>query len=483
MEIENKMDYQTLKSSRRDVKKIFFYRICGTGMGGAACLLKERGYDVEGGDNLFNPPMSDYLISTGIRCHKLDEIDRDYLNDFDLIIVGNVVPAKSKDSELIESLDVPFTSFPMALGALILDDMNVVGISGTHGKTTTTFFMVQVFEKLGYGPGYLIGGVIDGRPSTKLGTGDYFFIEADEYDSAYFDKVSKFRMYSIDHLILTSLEFDHGDIFRNLEEIKDQFRALIPAVTSSYLFNGDYQASKELMDEFKNHSLEKSWKIYGEKSEIGLQIISADRNGTNFSLRLDGKICAFQTNLLGLHNILNLSSVIIFAYNSNIEVERITEAVKSLEMVKRRQEERGKYKGALVIDDFAHHPRAVKYTIDGIKQKYPEKKIVAVMCPESATARSSIFQDEFVESLENADVIILVSPSVSTSIKGAKDIDCKKMIKLLVKKGKIAIESDSLDQLFDSLDKFADQETLFLVLGNSTCNGLWGERFVAQIEA
>ena len=219
MNLTNKLDYSDLKKIQKDIKRVFFYRVCGTGMGAAACLLKEKGYEVEGGDTNFYPPMSTYLESTGIPLHKLEKIDQEFLKSFDLIVVGNVVPNGSPDARLIEELGVNFSSFPTAIGALVLSDVNVIGIAGTHGKTTTTYFATQIFENLKADPGYLIGGVMVGRPSSKLGNGKYFFIESDEYDSAYFEKISKFRSYAIDNLILTSLEYDHADIFASVEAI------------------------------------------------------------------------------------------------------------------------------------------------------------------------------------------------------------------------------------------------------------------------
>ena len=182
MKHSNYLDKEQLLLKKQSIKKIFFYRICGTGMGAAAILLKEAGYIVEGGDTQFKPPMSDYLKSTQIPLIDLLDVDSEYLRGFDLIVVGNVVSKKSPDAQLIESLGVNFCSFPASLGAFILKERKVVGISGTHGKTTTTYLMSQVFKNLGFNPGYFIGGVLNEGPCANLGNSDYFFIESDEYD-------------------------------------------------------------------------------------------------------------------------------------------------------------------------------------------------------------------------------------------------------------------------------------------------------------
>ena len=245
-------------------KRVFFYRICGTGMGACAALFKQKGFTVEGADSKFLPPMSTFLKSTGIPLYSLDKIKSADLQKFDLIVVGNVVKEKSEDVSIIEGAKVPYVSYPKALGRYILPEIKaVVGIAGTHGKTTTAYLMVQMFEKMGEKPGYFIGGVIEGQNSSHLGDGKYFIIEADEYDSAYFDKISKFRHYLLKHLIVTSLEFDHADIFKDLEAIKDQFRQTIPTVKGG-VFNISFKAAQELYQEFQKTKEKEHWLSYGE---------------------------------------------------------------------------------------------------------------------------------------------------------------------------------------------------------------------------
>lgn len=484
MNLTNKQDFNGLKKIQKDIKKIFFYRVCGTGMGAAACLLKEKGYDVEGGDANFYPPMSTYLESTGIPLFKLDQITQDFLKKFDLIVVGNVIPKGGPDALMIEELGVKFCSFPTAIGALVLSDVNVIGIAGTHGKTTTTFLATQVFEKLGTNPGYLIGGVMEERPSSKLGSGNYFFIESDEYDSAYFEKISKFRSYSLDNLILTSLEFDHADIFNSVEDIKAQFRAAIPHITKKFIMSQDYIASVELYNEFFNadHSDNRSrWIMYGEKSETGPKIVRASEKGTVFKLFFNKEEFTFETNLIGRHNILNLSAVILYALTEGFKREQIAPAINDLKMVKRRQEVRGVYKGALIIDDFAHHPRAVELTLDGIITKYPGKNVHVVMEPNSATARSAIFQKEFAESLDRAASVIFTKPIRPTSVKNVGDLDIYKIIEDVKVSGRPGSVVGNLQELMIEIEKIAKPENVILVLSNGTCLGLWESDFVKNL--
>ena len=480
MNLTNKLDYNDLKKIQKNIKRVFFYRVCGTGMGAAACLLKERGYEVEGGDSNFYPPMSTYLESTGIPLHKMDKITQEFLKSFDLIVVGNVVPNGGPDAKQIEELGVKFVSFPTAIGALVLSEVNVIGIAGTHGKTTTTYLATQMFEKLNANPGYLIGGVMEGRPSSRLGSGKYFFIESDEYDSAYFEKISKFRSYSIDNLILTSLEYDHADIFASVEAIKDQFRAAIPHIGKKFIFSSDYVAANELFSEFNDGNKEK-WIQYGEKSEVGPKILEANSQGTKFQLKVNKEEHVFETNLIGRHNVLNLSAVIIYALTEGFIKSDIDMAIKDLEMVKRRQEVRGVYKGTLVIDDFAHHPRAVELTLDGIITKYPGKNIHVVMEPNSATARSAIFQKEFEDSLERAASVIFTKPTRPTSVKDVGDLDIYKIVEGVKKSGRPGSVVGTLPELMSEIEKITGDKNVVLILSNGTCLGLWESDFVKQL--
>ena len=474
MNLDNKISGSDLKVNKNDIKRIFLYRVCGTGMGACACLLREKGYDVEGGDTTFYPPMSTYLESTGIPLHNLNDLDMNYLKDFDLIVVGNVVPRASEEARKLEELGVPFTSFPAALGSLVLDDVNVIGLAGTHGKTTTTYLMTQVFEKLGFNPGYFIGGVLDGRNSSSLGDGKYFFIESDEYDSAYFEKISKFRLYSLNHMILTSLEFDHADIFGDIEDIKNEFKPVLEKFEGKVFFDDSYEASRDLIS---NYSSLKSF-TYGEREVKSLDISTT---GTKFSVLWNKEELIFKTNLLGRHNILNLSSVILFALSEGIELSKLQSAVEDLSLVRRRQEYRGTYKGAIVIDDFAHHPRAVALTTDGIKSKYPDKKIKIVMEPNSATARSDIFQSEFADSLKLADYVVFAKPNRPTSVKGVGDLDGEKIVSTLKERGIEGVVTQDLNSLRTVIDSIVEDDTVLLILSNGTCLGLWQSSFVDEL--
>ncbi len=462
-------NYKSLEElSSGNYKKIFFYRICGTGMGAAATLLKEAGYDVAGADAKFYPPMGPYLKSTGISCHNLSDVSAELLRQYDLIVVGNVVPKNSEDAKAIEASGVDYCSFPAALGGLVLSSRNVVGIAGTHGKTTTTYLACQVFEKLGFKPGYFIGGVLEGRPSSVLGS-DYFFIESDEYDSAYFEKFSKFRSYELDHMILTSLEFDHADIFKNEAEILQQFASVMPRLKGQVLASTGYQMIDQLQHEFpKLH-----WHRYSAS------VVEASAKGSRFKVEHAGHTYEFTTSLVGEHNIANLTGVILFALNEGVEASRIQAACQDLKMVKRRQEVRAKIGECTLIDDFAHHPRAIRLTIDAIKTRYPNQKVVALFEPNSATARSSIFQNEFTEALKVADEVYLTTLARPTSVTGTTDLDINKMAKDIVQAGKPSAVLKELGEIRTLIERFSKEGAVLLVLSNGTCLGLWESDLVS----
>lgn len=478
MNLTNKLDLDGLLSKKSTIKKIFFYRICGTGMGAAACLLRECGFSVEGGDLNFFPPMSTYLENTGIPLHDLKDFDFEKLKEYDLVVVGNVVPRAGEDARKIEELGIPFCSFPAALGAFVLHDKNVVGVAGTHGKTTTTYFMTQVFEALGHDPGYFIGGVLEGRPSSKLGTSSYLFIESDEYDSAYFEKISKFRSYTLNHMVLTSLEFDHADIFESIEDIKKEFAPVIKDLKGAIIANSDYQAINDLREKYND----RQWIAYGNQSDFGPRILEQSEKGTSFEVRHGSDWVTLKTNVVGEHNILNLTTCVLFALSQGHSKEEVAKAIKELKFVKRRQELRGFYKGVPVIDDFAHHPRSVETTIKAIKTKYPDREINVIFEPNSATARSNIFQKEFSEALALADRVEFAKPERDTTVKSAKNLDYDEVVNYLNQNGVTAGMSTSLDDLRRTMDSMVGEKSLFLVLSNGTCLGLWKSPFVDELK-
>ena len=481
MKLNNRLEIEQLKEKKGDFKKIFFFRICGTGMGACASILKEYGFQVEGGDLAFYPPMSHYLKELEIPLHDLGNVDRAFLQSYDLIVVGNAIPRNSEQARVIEECGIAFCSFPAILGALVLSEVNVVGVAGTHGKTTTTYLLSQLFTKLGEKPGHFIGGVINNTPPALLGAGRYFFIESDEYDSAYFEKISKFRSYQLNHLILTSLEFDHADIFSDIDQIKNEFTHLIPQVNCSTLISADYSAAQDIHDKFLAADNGIELKLYGESSEIGPHNIKSSENGTQFTLVIDQQREQFETNLIGKHNILNLSSAILFAYSEQFDLNNIKRSITDLKLVKRRQELRGVYHGSPVIDDFAHHPTAVTLTVEAMISHYPQYRIVTILEPGSATARSDLFQARWVAALGQSSEVIIIRPQRSTTIKDGTDLDCDKLQLDLKAKQQTCNVVSTLPEMQAIINQCCGDKKLLLFLSNGPCLGLWESDFVNEL--
>jgi UDP-N-acetylmuramate: L-alanyl-gamma-D-glutamyl-meso-diaminopimelate ligase len=477
MNLDNMVVGQDLSKMKNTIKKIFFYRICGTGMGACACIAKEAGLEVAGADMTFSPPMSTYLETLDIPLMKLSDLTKEYLQEFDLVVVGNSVPRKSEYAKFIEECGVPFTSFPSFLGEFLLKEKEVIGICGTHGKTTTSYFLAQMLETLGIDTGYFIGGIIDGRSPSKFGKDKYFVIEADEYDSAYFQKISKFRLYEMNHMVLTSLEFDHADIFSSIEDIKNEFSSTIPSLPGKIVANDDYKAIWDLNKLFNK----KDWTFYGDKTKEGPLNIETDSKITKFSLKLGNSFVSFETNVIGKHNILNISSCLLLLHSLGYNTVELQESIKKLSLVKRRQEIRGTYKGAIVIDDFAHHPKAITLTVDAIKNTFPEKKIITIFEPISATARSNIFQSEFTESLKSSDKVILAANALQTTVQDSSNLDCSKIVEELKKVSIDSVSVNELTELQEQIDSWVDEDSILLILSNRTCLGLWESNFVKNL--
>jgi UDP-N-acetylmuramate: L-alanyl-gamma-D-glutamyl-meso-diaminopimelate ligase len=481
MDLSNLISQADLIKQRSNIKKVFFYRICGAGMGPAAVLVKQAGFDVHGADSAYYPPMSTFLETTGIPLFKLEDVTPEFLKQYDLVVVGNSVSGKSDAARMIEKAGVPFTSFPSALGSLVLREKNVIGIAGTHGKTTTTYFMTQLLEKLNQNPGYLVGGIIEGRDPAKLGE-KYFVIESDEYDSAYFHKISKFRLYELKNIILTSLEFDHADIFPSVEKIEDEFRDVLPGMKSTLVFNQEYPSAMKLYHEYADKSATQRWYLYGAGSAAGPHDVKTFENGSEFTVVWNGEKVPFRSSVVGHHNVLNLTSCVLFLLAEGFSVSDVQKAAVDIGMVKRRQEVRGYYKDMIVIDDFAHHPRAITVTLEAIRARFKKRKVITIFEPISATARSNIFQQEFRESLLDSDKVIIARASLATTALGGKDLDVDQLSREIAAKGKSACVVSKLDELRSKIDQYAEKDSVLLVLSNRTCLGLWESGFVQELK-
>ena len=461
--------------------------ICGTFMGGVAQLAKALGHKVTGCDAQVYPPMSTQLEAAGIELVQGFGPEQLDLKP-DLWVVGNVVSRGNPLMEAILESGATYTSGPQWLAEHVLhhpsQPRHVLAVAGTHGKTTTTFFLTQMLESLGQKPGYLVGGIIDGRDPARLGEGKYFPIEGDEYDSGYFHKISKFRLYELKHMILTSLEFDHADIFSSVEKIEDEFRDVLPKLKGQIIMNLEYPSSLKLWNEYIGSAPAKSWTSYGPGAPVGPHDVITEENGSRFTLTLGDEDVDFETTAVGMHNVLNVTACLSFLYGEGFKIPELQKAVKELGMVKRRQEVRGTYKGATVIDDFAHHPRAITVTLDAIRARFKNRRIITVFEPVSATARSSIFQTEFRDSLAGgSDEVIIAKPDLATTALGGSDLDGVKLaaeIQSIHKRPAQCVST--LAPLRAAIDATVKSGDVLVILSNRTCLGLWESDFVQALK-
>ncbi len=389
--------------------RIHILGICGTFMGGIALLARQAGHQVSGSDANVYPPMSTQLQEHGITlCEGYRA--KDITDEVDQVVIGNAMSRGNPMVEHVLNTDIPYTSGPQWLAENVLSQRWVLAVAGTHGKTTTASMLAWILEYAGMSPGFLIGGV-PGNFGLSARFGDYpfFVVEADEYDTAFFDKRSKFVHYQPRTCILNNLEFDHADIFENLDAIKKQFHHLVRTVPSEgkLIVNGADDNLQDVLDMGCWSQLEK-FAIDNQTWSIG----DCDASGENFSVCVDGKIAA-QVNwsMHGNYNRLNALAAIAAARHAGVPVKAACAALAEFKGIKRRQEIRGVVNGVTVYDDFAHHPTAIAETLSGIAEvKQKNQRIIAVLEPRSNTMRMGVHKNTIIDSLQAADEILLYQP-------------------------------------------------------------------------
>ena len=379
--------------------------ICGTFMGSLALLAKESGHQVSGSDINCYPPISDQLDEMGIKVIPNYDIDQLKLEP-DLIVIGNVMTRGMDIIEHILDNGLAYTSGPKWLGQNILADRKVISVAGTHGKTTTSSIIASALMEMGQDPGYLIGGVpINFDASASLGSSEYFVIEADEYDTAFFDKRSKFIHYPAQTLVINNLEFDHADIFKDLEQIKWHFHQLIRSLSSKVDLRVPYddQNIRDLLA-MGNWSTTKSFG-FNEKADFAVIL----KDGNLFVKEGDDLHEMMSPRLFGKHNLMNIISAFSALRSLGFESEKILKAVEKFDGVKRRLQRLNQFDNNAVFDDFAHHPTAINFAIDAIKDKYPNKRLCVLAELASNTMRQGTLKDEVVSSFSKADCAFIIS--------------------------------------------------------------------------
>ncbi len=398
------------------MKHIHILGICGTFMGGLAILARESGIRVTGSDENVYPPMSTQLQEIGIELHS--GYDPKIIEDLkpDCVVIGNALSRGNAIVEYVLSNNIAFTSGPEWLEQHILQNRWVLAVAGTHGKTTTASMLAWILEYAKMEPGFLIGGIPKNFGiSAKLGKTPFFVIEADEYDTAFFDKRSKFLHYKPRTLVLNNLEFDHADIFDDLAAIKTQFHHLIRIIPENGLI-----ISKKQDDNLNSVLQQGCWTPIEyqyhdtNNTEWSFKLLAAD--GSHFDVLYNStSFGEVVWNLQGLHNVSNAMSAIAAARHVGVPVKHAIDALREFENVKRRMELRGVVNDISVYDDFAHHPTAIMTTLEGLRAKVDNKKITVILEARSNTMKSGIHDAKLPESLKAADNVILYQSENSDS--------------------------------------------------------------------
>ena len=435
--------------------------ICGTFMGGIAVLAKQAGHTVTGSDANVYPPMSTQLEAQGIELTQ--GFAADQLHDgIDQVVVGN---AMSRGNEAVEAMlnkGMAYNSGPQWLAENVLKDRWVLAVAGTHGKTTTSSLLAWILEYAGLSPGFLIGGVpANFGVSARLGESPFFVVEADEYDTAFFDKRSKFVHYHPRTAILNNLEFDHADIFEDLHAIKKQFHHLLRTIPGDGLIVSN--ATEENLAQVLDMGCWSAVETFADSGKADWLIDSVSDDGRSFDIQLNGQTTgSVKGQMLGRHNRMNALAAIVAARHAGVPVDQSIEALQHFKGIKRRMEVRGEVNGVTVYDDFAHHPTAITETIDGLRRAVGKAKIWAVLEPRSNTMRMGIHKEQLAESLKGADQVLMYQP---------EDVDWN-MQPIVESLGSSAQLHTNINTIIDELTQHAKNGDHVLVMSNGAFGGI-----------
>lgn len=455
--------------------------ICGTAMASLAGILKDLGYKVSGSDQNVYPPMSTQLEKLGIPI-QVGFKKENLTPRPDLVIVGNVVSRTNPEAEALLATDIPYTSLPRALGEFAIGSRESYVIAGTHGKTTTTALMSWITDAMGLEAGFLIGGIpLNYGLSFRAPKGNHFVIEGDEYDTAFFDKVPKFVHYRPKHVILTSVEFDHADIYRDLDHVKESFIKLLQMIPADGTLI--YHAADENIKSILHHC--KAKKVFGYGVNTGDYQMSEREvvNGRNqFSVLKRGEnVADLAIKIFGEHNSLNALAVFALTDTLGWARAKVLQGFADFKGVKRRQELLGEVNGVTVVEDFAHHPTAVDLTLKCMHERFPGRRIVAVFEPRSATSRRNVFQNDYAKAFREADLSLIAQPFDQSRIAEGERFSTDALIADLKKHGRLAESAPDVGGLLGKMKTSLKRGDVILIMSNGGFDGIY-QKLMTQLE-
>ncbi|HXY79196.1 MAG TPA: UDP-N-acetylmuramate:L-alanyl-gamma-D-glutamyl-meso-diaminopimelate ligase [Candidatus Bathyarchaeia archaeon] len=463
----------TFGSERSVVSHIHLLGIAGSAMSPVAGMLKERGFHVTGSDVNVYPPASTQLSSLGIRWNE-GYRPENLQPAPDLAVIGNAISRGNPELEYILDEKIPYCSMPQLLEDYFLTGKTSVVVAGTHGKTTTTAMLAWIFQTAGRRPDFLIGGVAPnfGDRSYGLGGGEEFIIEGDEYDTAFFDKAPKFLHYHPDQLILTSLEFDHADIYPDLASIALQFRRLVNLVPRSgrILIWGESRELREVVA--KAFCPVETFGLAPDCEWCAGDIVWHD-SATEFRVAYRGsEVARIRIPVSGRHNVLDALAAIALAYGRGVECDTIAHALATFQSVRRRMEIKGEAGGVLVVEDFAHHPTAIRLTLEAARTRWPGRKIWAAVEPRSNTMRRKIFQDALPDALSLADAVLFGPVNRAQLLEEGERLSPEAIAESIRSRGRFAKAFGSSTDVAEHLADHAGPGDVVLIMSNGSFDGL-----------
>ena len=450
-----------------DFRSVHFVGICGTAMASAAAALREKGYTVTGSDQNVYPPMSTFLAERGIAVMS-GYAEQNLAHKPDLVVIGNAISRGNPEAEAVLDRKLRYCSLPGLLRECFIRGRRAIVVAGTHGKTTTTSLLTWVFEHNGLNPGYLIGGIPNNfTQGARFTDSEWFIIEGDEYDTAFFDKRSKFVHYLPEVVVINNLEFDHADIFPNLAAVQTTFAHLIRLVPRNGLLlaNGDDPNLAPLLT-FPHCPIKRFG--FGEENHLRGSNLRCGATATEF----DTPNHKYHLNLVGELNVRNALAVIACARHCGLTNHQIQAAFNTFKGVKRRLEVRGIAGGVVVIDDFGHHPTAIRETLRALRLKYPRERVWAVFEPRSNTTRRNVFQQELVQAFESADFAVIAQVARLESLPPAERLDPERLVRELAAAGKQAAYLPDVPAIVDHVAQRAQGGDVICVFSNGGFGGI-----------
>jgi UDP-N-acetylmuramate: L-alanyl-gamma-D-glutamyl-meso-diaminopimelate ligase len=457
-----------------EIKTVYMMGIGGIAMGTLATMLSEKGFQVTGSDQNLYPPMSTHLQTLNIPVSLGYDAQNPQNCPSDLFVIGNVIRRDNPEAKYVLDQGLPYISMPQAISRFFLSRHRSIVVTGTHGKSTTSSLLTWVLDRAGMDPSAFIGAFLrDWGKSYRLGSGPHMVIEGDEYDTAFFDKGPKFLPYQPRIGIITSIEFDHADIFPDLETILESFKQFVRIIPHDGLLivNADDPRCLAVSKECKGRVATYGW---SEASDWRVRDMEYRSGEIRFTYRnpLSGKDEAVRSPLAGRHNVANTLSVIAAASAAGASSERVAEAISSFGGVTRRQEIVGKAGDILVLDDFAHHPTAVRETISALSLFYPGRRLIVAFEPRTNSSRRSVFQRDYAEAFDNADCICIKTPPGMESIPAAERLDVGRLVQDIQRRGKETHLLPDSDSLLGFLKAYASPGDLVVCMSNGSFDGL-----------